>query len=141
MKRWIVVINKIEARFFSASNPQATDIKYIDKLENPKGRLRSGEINADKPGFFSSGSSTHGGHMTSVQSPTDRVAEVFAKEIVQYLEHALSLNQFAELTLIVEPRFLGKIRAVMGKELSSRVVKEIPKDLRQVSTEQVRQRL
>lgn len=141
MKRWIAVINKTEARFFSAQNPQATDLTFISKLENPKGRLRSGDINADKPGFFASGSSTHGGHMTSVQSPVERVAENFAKEIVAHLEHALSMNEFAELTLIVEPRFLGVIRSAMSKELSSKVTREIPKDLRQVSTEQVRSRL
>lgn len=140
MKTWIAVINKTEARFFEAKNLQATDLKFVSKLENPRGRLRAGDINADKPGYFA-GSPTHGGSMTSNQSPVDRVAQVFAKEIAEHLERHFLKNDFAQLTLIVEPHFLGKIRAALSKDLAAAVNREIPKDLRKVSVEQLRERL
>lgn len=144
MKTWIAVINRSEARFFetdSKNSKKKNDLKYLSKLENPKGRMKAIDINADRPGVYTSSATTHRGHLEKPQSPVERVSQMFAIEIANFLEQHRNKKSFDELTIIVEPRFLGKIRSAFSKELSALVTREISKDLRAVSNDQLKERL
>lgn len=140
MKTWIAVINRAEARFFETDSKKKGQLKYLSKLENPKGRLKAIDINADRPGTSFS-STTHRGRLVQPQNPVERVSQMFAIEIANFLDHHRNLNSFDDLTIIVEPHYLGKIRAAFNKELLSLVTREIPKDLRSVSNEALKERL
>ena len=144
MKTWIVVINRAEARIFetnSNSNAQG-DITFVMKLENPRGRLKAIDIDADRPGSsMGNGSSVHRGRKEKAQGPVERVTEMWAKELVEFLDLHRRKNDFDEINLIVEPHFLGVIRRCMNKELQNLVSREIPKELRPVTAEAVQMRL
>lgn len=134
MKTWIVVVNRCEAKIFiSDRRGNNGEVQFVEKLENPRGRLKSIDINADRPGFVNS-SSIHGGQLVKKQSPTDRVSEMFAKKVAAHLEEKRQQNVFEELVLIAPPQFLGKVRQNFSRELRECIVKEIPKDLAQTAT-------
>ena len=141
MKTWIAVINRAEARFFETNSHKNGELKFLSKIENPKGRMKAIDINADRPGVYTSSATTHRGLLVKPQSPVERVSQMFALQIARFLEHHRNQNSFDELTVIVEPHYLGKIRAAFSKELAAVVTREIPKDLRKVSNEQLKERL
>lgn len=141
MRTWIAVVNRSEARFFETNFKKNGDLKFLFKMENPKGRLKSGEINADKPGYLSGSATLHGVSLTKPQSPVERVCSMFSKEIAACLEENRVLHKFDQLILFAEPHFLGILRSDFPKPLSSLIVKEFQKDLRAVSNEQLRERL
>jgi protein required for attachment to host cells len=141
MKTWIVVINRAEARIFETNSKEQGEIKFISKLENPKGRLKAIDINADKPGYTMSSATMHRGRLEKPQGPVERVAAMWAKEVVEHLDAHRIANSFDEITLVVEPHYLGVIRNTMHKELAHLVTREIPKDLGAVTTDEIRRRI
>lgn len=141
MKTWIVVANRSEARIFSSDPKRYRDVDFINKIENPRGRLRAGDINADKPGAFAPMAYGHGSGREARVSPTEQVALDFCKEIIDTLELARSQNQFSELILFADPHFLGLMRNQMSKELRKIVIREEAKDLSVVTTDEIQERL
>lgn len=141
MKTWIVVANRSAAKFFSTDPQRGASVEYVSKLENPRGRLRNGDINADKPGAFGLPGTGHGSGRSGPQSPIERVAQEFALEVVAALSTAKSMQQFEQLILIADPHFLGILRNTLTKELTRLVVREEAKDLSLVTAEEVRDRL
>jgi protein required for attachment to host cells len=141
MKTWIVVANRTEAKIFYSDPKQNRDVEFINKLENPRGRLKAGDINADRPGAFSPMATGHGSGREAQVSPTERVAQEFVKEIVTHLDAGRTQNQFEELVLIADPHFLGLMRNQMSKELKKLVSREEAKDLAVVTSDELQERL
>lgn len=144
MKTWVAVVNRCEARFFEMNDSkQKSDgrptnkLKLVKKLENPKGRLRNGEINADRPGLATTSFTFSGTRLAKGQEPTDRVAEMFAKNISGELERALDKHLYDELILVVEPHFLGKVRAELSKKTSGVICDTFHKDLAHIPDHQL----
>jgi protein required for attachment to host cells len=129
MKTWVAVANRSEARFFEIDEKEKNKLRLIKKLENPKGRLRDREINADRPGMNTFSFAYSQTSLTKPQKPTDRVAQIFAKSVSEELERGFNAHLFQRLILVVEPRFLGKIRAVLSKQTSGAVCSTLTKDL------------
>lgn len=138
MKTWIVVANRSEAKIFNYDN---REVQFVEKLENPRGRLKAGDINADRPGSFSPMSTSHGSGRESQVSPTERVALEFANEVSVLLEDRRQKNDFEDVVLIADPHFLGLLRTALTKDIRKMVSREIPKDLGAVTTDQIHERL
>lgn len=134
----IVVANRTQARFFSYDSNKRNEIEYLGKIENPRGRLRNRDINADKPGSYL-GNATHRSSWEKKQAPIERVAEDFARQVTDVLE--LEKENFEGLVMVAPPDFLGQMRSFISRDLSHRVVKEIAKDLGAVSNEEVLSRM
>ena len=141
MKTWIVVANRSEARIFYSDPKRKRDVDFVSKMENPRGRLKAGDINADKPGAFAPMAMGHGSARESRVSPTEQVALDFCKQIVDSLELARSQNQFEELILFADPHFLGLMRNQMSKELRKMVSREEAKDLNVATTDEIQERV
>lgn len=141
MKTWIVVANRSEARIFYSDPKKNRDVDFIKKMENPRGRLKAGDINADRPGAFAPMAFGHGSGREARVSPTEQVALDFCKEIVDSLELARGQNQFEELIIFADPHFLGLMRNQMSKELRKMVSREEAKDLSVVTSDELQERL
>lgn len=128
MKSWIVVVNRTEAKFYTYYNHRNSDLKFVTKIENPRGRLKAQEIDADKPGIFSS-LLTYGPRLVKKQTPTQRVAEEFAKEVAEFMENCRTKQMFDNLIIVAPPAFLGELRQKLSGPLKKIVKKEIAKDL------------
>lgn len=143
MKTWILVANRTEAKIFEYQNKNDSRVQYVTKLENPRGRLRAGDINADKPGDWKSlmGAGTQLTKLEKQQTPTDRVAQEFAKKVTEFLDSELKQQKFNNLVLISDPHFLGRLRGLFSKELKRSIIKEVTKDLGAVTTQELEDRL
>ena len=140
MKSWIIVAHRTEAKIFSYDNTKNSDVEFVTKLENPRGRLKAQDINADKPGVFS-GAPSHASGLEKQESPTERIAQEFAKKIADYLELSRQKQSFAELVLVADPHFLGRLRGVLTKSLAACVVRTVSKDLGTVTGDDLKDRL
>jgi len=132
MKTWIAVVNRCEARLFETNEKNGVGdkkLKLVKRLENPKGRLRKHQINADRPGSFSAKFAYPGSGIENSQDPTKHIAMVFAKSISEELDRAANERLFDKLILVSEPNFLGKIRAVLSKKTANAVSNTLHKDL------------
>lgn len=129
MKTWIVVVNRSEAKIFESDTRKNNGtVRFVEKVENPRGRMAAKDINADKPGVLMT-LMGYGTRLVKSQSPTDRVSQVFAKELTDHLEGALRKQNFDSMILIAPPQFLGKMRTYISKDLRGHITREISKDL------------
>lgn len=136
MKTWIAVLNRCEARLYETNEKNGVSdkkLKLVKKLENPKGRLKSSEINADRPGSGVVPNFTYSRtSLPNQQDPTDRVAQLFAKSISEELDLAMNNHLYDNLILVSEPNFLGKVRAALSKKTIKAVSDTLHKDLANV---------
>lgn len=139
MKTWIAVVNRSEARFFEADSRKGKQLTLVKKLENPRGRLRDGDINADRPGASRGSFLFSSTRLVKMQSPTERIAQIFAKTVAQEIEAADNEHLFEDLILVVEPNFLGKLRLALSKKVMNKVSETLRKDLVNVPDHQMPQ--
>lgn len=142
MKTWVAVVNRSEARLFEMENKKGVPEKkltLLKKLENPKGRLRSRDINADRPGSTATSFAFSRTRLVKKQDPVDRVAEEFAKSISEELEKSQNEHLFDDLILVGEPGFLGKLRAALSKKTTRSVSSTLRKDLVNVPDHEIRE--
>ena len=140
MKTWIVVANRTEAKVFKYLHKKESHVEFITSLKNPRGRLRAIAINADRPGAFAN-LETHGARLVKAQSPTERVAQEFAKKVSTFLEEQMQNAQFDDLVVISDPHFIGRLRGLFSKELKRMISREIIKDLMAVTAHDLEERL
>ena len=136
MKTWIAVVNRCEARLYETNEKNGvTDrkLKLVKRLENPRGRLKSSEINADRPGSSTTSFTFSRTRLVKKQDPTDRIAQIFAKTISEELVRGVNEHLYEKLILVSEPNFLGKVRAALSKKTYNVVVSTLHKDLVNVS--------
>ncbi len=100
------------------------ETERVLEQDNPPTR----EQGTDRPGRVSSGD----GHSRSAVEDTDwhQLAEDrFATLVAEALYRAAHAHRFEHLVVVAPPRVLGNLRSAFRKEVSDRVVAEIPKDL------------
>ena len=142
---WIVAANASRARIFSQANASAP-LEEVNDMVNASARLRMLETTAsDKRGPASATRSIHnvGGATPNKlyeppQTPDKHEAELFARDIVGYLQQAHREGRFRQLSLVASPQFLGMLRSLLDKELEFAVTMEINKDYTHSDGEQLR---
>jgi protein required for attachment to host cells len=91
---------------------------------NPPDRVQK----SDAPGL--SFSSFGGGRNTMEEVDFHEQAEAtFAREAADYLRDAALRGEFESLIVVAPPKILGELRQHYHKEVSKRIVQELPKDL------------
>lgn len=127
-KNWILVAHRGGARIFSSAGAQAP-LTLIDDIEHPAGRLRDGDIDADRPGRSHDrhGDQRHG--MSREVSPTEHLAAGFARDLAARLRAARLEQQFERLVLVAGPAFLGHLRAALDEHTAASVKASLDKDL------------
>jgi protein required for attachment to host cells len=75
------------------------------------------------------------------QTPDERAAESFAKEISAYLLQARQAGRFDKLALVAAPKFLGELRKNLDPQLEPLVSLEINKDYTHSSGQQLRDQM
>jgi protein required for attachment to host cells len=131
MKTWIAVAHRAGARILEHSGP-GKPLELIEELDHAQGRLKNGELDADRPGraFDKLGMRRHA--LEREESPHDRVASDFAREVAGRLRDGRTQQRFAQLVLVAEPRFLGVLRGVLDPVSTGMVTGTVNKDLAHV---------
>jgi len=127
-KTWILVAHRAGARLFENTGP-GKGLTLLEQFDHSEGRLKDGEINADKPGraFDSFGGGRHS--MSKEHEPTEQVALRFAKLLGDRLDKGRAQNQYSKLVLVAEPKFLGELRNALTPQTAALVSTSIDKDL------------
>jgi len=144
---WIVSANASRARFFSQAT--GTDpLEEIEDMVNEAARLNTGEVNTDRVGTIAAGKSIHSTGAPTPnktyeprETPDQRAAEGFAKDIADYLLRAHREGRFQQLSLVVSPKFLGALRQYLDPSLKDAVQLEVDKDYTHFSPEELRQHI
>lgn len=144
---WIVSADTGRAHIFSEPNP-AKPLQEIEAMVNPAARLRTSDTYTDKLGPTSAGKSIHntGGALPNKQyqppqTPDEREAESFAKDICGYLLKARQEGRFDKLGLVAAPGFLGVLRKTLDPQLKPLVSFEINQDYSHSSGQQLRDQI
>ncbi len=144
---WIVSADTGRAHIFAETNP-AKPLQEIASMVNPAARLRTSDTYTDRLGPTSAGKSSHntGGALPNKQyeppqSPDEREAESFAKDICGYLLKARQEGQFTRLGLVAAPGFLGMLRKFLDPQLKTLLSYEINKDYTRVDARQLREQI
>ncbi|MFG1492755.1 host attachment protein [Halobacteriovorax sp. ZH4_bin.1] len=126
-RSWVVVASKSNARIYERK--KRNTLKLIKSLENPKVKLKEGEVDSDRHGSMAN-SNGHGYQsFTPKKTNKKHREELFAKEINQFLNHNHNKNNFDDLVIVAENSFLGVIRNNLNSNLNKHVSNYLNKDL------------
>ena len=137
---WILVANQAEARIYSAKWIPG-DLVLIDTLTHEEGAAHARDLITDAPGRVHDrmGSARHS--MEPGIGVKEEGRRRFVKEMVGQLKAAYLRGDFARLILLAAPGVLGVIRKTLSSELTTAVIKEIPKDVIGQDLEKIRTQL
>jgi protein required for attachment to host cells len=135
-----LVANRASAALYRTMGPGVAP-ELVRRFDHPDGRLKSGEINTDRPGrgFDNSGVGSHA--FSPEEGPVEKVARDFANRLAKDLQHARQNSEYDELALIAPPRMLGYLRQAMDRPTRDLVYGEIAKDIDQDNPMDVRKLL
>jgi protein required for attachment to host cells len=144
---WIVSADAGRARIFAESDPQQP-LEEVEDMISPNARARVSDINTDRLGPTSAAQSIHntGGATPNkqyqpAQTPEERDAEFFAKDICACLLKGMQEQRFQKLVLVAEPKFLGVLRGQLDNQLKPLVGLELNKDYSHMNGHQLREQL
>jgi protein required for attachment to host cells len=109
---WVVVSSRTTARFLAASSPLG-ELRQVEAMEHPEGRLHARELTSDLPGraFDSKGGGRHA--LENEVDPERHEAVQFARRVAARLESARVRGEVERLILIAPPEFLGFLRSAL----------------------------
>ena len=132
----ILLASRAEARVIKTARDQS-QWKVEETLENPNGRLRNRDINADKPGSsfakFHTPAAGHTAHrLDGEKDPHEVKAAEFANRIAEFLEKQRHKNEINDITISCEPHFMGLLREAIKRKSNLKNVVWVKKDLLKV---------
>ena len=110
---WIVTADSARARVLQVADREKR-LAEVEDLLNPAGQLHEGDL------------------VTDTEEPSgahEHAVEIFSKRVSDYLEKARSQRRYDKLYLVAPPKFLGRLRKQLGKEVEKLVCDELDKDL------------
>src|SRR5258708_39862091 len=114
---WILVSDSSRARLFEEL-ASSLALREIADFANPEGRAMDRERTSDAQGRYSSNGEIGKSHTDAADiSAAEHATDVFAKEMVDYLEKGRVEHRYGRLVVMAPPRFLGKLRSNIGKDL------------------------
>ena len=124
---WVLVADGEKALFLcnkTDGEDPFLEVFREEEQDNPP----TGEQAANRPGRFNDGPSVH----RSAVQDTDwhqLAKDRFAKEMAEILYRQAHKGRFEEIVLVADPSTLGELRDELHKEVSDKVIGEVPKTL------------
>ena len=129
MTLWILIADQSRARIF-ASCGNGSELREVEDFIDPRGRLKDGEVMADRPGRVRSAAGSH--EVAALPPHSDqKVVEArrFAAELAGVLRAAHRRGTFDRLAIVAPPRFLGLMRESLDEQTGQRLVACVHKEL------------
>ncbi len=139
---WYIIASQNKVKVFEEVLNKKK-LKVVKIFKNPLGRVRSHELIKKQAGRGVKSSGRMGAvhySETKRHDPHEEAAKEFANQISNFLDLERQKSKFKFLSLAAEPKFLGKLKAAMGKRLEESVVEWINKDLEKAPQEKILQR-
>jgi len=137
---WIVVADAAVAKIYS-TNKGITSLDPVEEFECEEARLHDRDLTSDRAGrsFDSFGSGRH--ETSAATGPREQLAIRFAKTISDYLDQGRIKNDYDQLIIVAEPKFLGLLGNAFDSEVSKLVLNQHSKDFTKHKAEEIRQYL
>lgn len=140
---WFVVISQKEARVFR-KDPARRQLQLLDSLKNPLGGVKRSALVKKEAGrgLKSMGRTGAVGYSQRKRhDPREDASQQFARKIFKYLRARKLKNKFETLTVVVEPKLLGKIRGEMDDSIQNSVTSWIRKDFQKTPKRDIKNAL
>ncbi len=138
----ILVAENSRAKLLEADFPRS-ELREVKDFTHGKSRLSNRQLTSDsRPGrcYDSNGKGRHA--MAPDTEPKEIEAQVFARELVQYLDHERNNGHtFNKLVVMAPPKFLGLLRSSMPETLRKLVAAEVNKSMVRKSNKQIQEEL
>lgn len=135
-KSWIVVADRTVTRIFERVG-RRDELRLKQQFDHPEGRLKTGELMADKGGRADS-STRAGGHALSTEtSPREHELSRYIDSVADHLNRSYHCGEYQQLCIIAPPHVLGLMRSKLQPVVTRSVTDEIPKDLSELSDKQI----
>ena len=135
---WVLAANRVGAVIFR--KVKGAHLEFLERYENPTGRLREQELASDSPGKVKT--NAFSGHGLGQQNLLHEQAALrFAKRLARQVNMAKEEGRFDDLVLIAEPRFLGFLRTAFAKKLERLQPKTINREIKFIDTKRIEKRV
>ena len=125
--QWIVVAHRTEARIYELKGRDA-GLKLIKQIDNPEGRLKVSQTEADKQGRTGQSSRVGQSSYSAEEGPKQHSLRKFANEVANVLNKSSHLKECDEISIIAEPQVLGAIRNELKPHTSAILKTTFSKD-------------
>jgi len=138
---WIVLADEGRARILSRT-ADGEDLRELEVLDDPAAHAHDADFRHDAHGRRAPGDAAQPGSATrsAGDEKLDQEAELFARRLALRLAEAQREHRFAHLRIAAAPRFLGRLRQALAREVRDVVDEEIDRDLLQLDTRTLTQR-
>jgi protein required for attachment to host cells len=148
---WVVLADEGRARILELREP-GRDLEDVEELNWPAAHAKNADFEYDAEGRRSPPSDTGARFPGNQRAPgndtesagetkLDHEAERFARTVAERLAQAHRQHRYERLHIAAAPKFLGRLRRVLDREVSDSVVDELDKDLLQLDRRTLTQRL
>lgn len=136
-RTWFVVLSQSSMKLFRR-NKARQPLKHFRTLANGLVSLRGKELTRHKPGAVAKGGrgSRHSVLNSGVR-PHDLMVKDFAHKIATYLDGQRKIEQFEELLVAAEPKFMGLLKKELAIETKKLVRTWLRKDLEKADTDRL----
>lgn len=113
---WIVIASRAGAKIFHLK--KGKHIKHIKNIDHPLGRAKNRIFQTDQPGVSRAKFKNAAPYsLTGEKVPSDDYADQCAQHLSKQLYKYWQAQQFTQITIMSEPKYLGLIRKHMNKNL------------------------
>lgn len=146
---WIVLADEGRARILELRKP-GHDLEEVEELTDPAAHAHNADFRHDAYGRRAPADSRSAGGEGAMpatatasagEEKLDHEAELFARRVSERLTQAHRQHRYHDLRIVAAPKFLGRLRKALDREVSEVVVDEIDKDLLQLDRRTLTQRL
>ncbi len=156
---WILAANAGRARFF-AENGANEPLQELEDMVSPAAQLRTVDTETDTLSPTAASGTRHniGGNEGAgmahnakagapnklyqpAQTPDQHAADLFAKDVAEYLLKAQQEGRYQQLVLAASPEFLGVLRTKLNQQVQQAIKTEVNKDYTHSSGQQLREQL
>jgi len=140
-KTWFLVADASQAKLFSAYRARIIQSEDTELLEliaeytHAASRKKNGDLVTDRQGDFGLGT------FVEETPPKTHEAEMFALELIKYLETGRKDAQFRDIIIVAPPTFMGLLHKYMPPAMQKLILQTIEKDYTQLSKQALMQNL
>ena len=136
---WIIAADSSRARILQVMDREGR-LAEVEDFLNPEGRAHDRDLISDGHPRFNGAPGGPGSDRQEMKA-TEHATELFVKRVSDYLDKARTAHRYDRLHLVAPPKFLGKLRKELGKEVEKLVTSELPKDLSWLNERELGKRL
>jgi protein required for attachment to host cells len=137
---WVVTADSTSANVFEILKIGG-DFRPITEFKHAEGQMKGSDLASDRPGraFDSGGTGRHA--MAPQVDLKAHEADVFAREVCEFIDNARVKNRFERLVVVAPPDFLGRLRQHISPEANKLVTESLAKNLLGCDGKEIRARL